>query len=110
MSYRNSPNGDLAAALRALPLAAPAQSAWPRLADAFAARQKRRRQARFAIPLAAAALLALAFGLARLQVATPPQAPATLATNEAPHGGTAALIARNQGLQAMLRGFDSRNA
>jgi len=112
MSYRNAPrDGDLAAAMRALPLAAPAGSEWPRLAEAFAARARRRRQARYAVAFATAAVLALAVGLGRLQLAQPVTgtSPATVATATTSEGN-AALIARNQELQAMLRGFAAQNA
>jgi hypothetical protein len=110
MSYRNSPEGgDLAAALRALPLVAPTQSEWPRLSEAFAARARRRRTTRWSAVFATAAVLALAVGLGRLQLAE--RAPdAQVATATPVQGGTDALIARNQELQAMLRGFDVRSA
>jgi hypothetical protein len=110
MSFRNSPEGgDLAAALRALSLATPSSSAWPQLAAAFATRVRRRRQARFAVVFATAAVLALAVGLARLQVAGPATKVA-LATATPVADETDLLIARNQELQAMLRGFDVRSA
>ena len=110
MSYRNAPHGgDLAAALRALPLAAPAQSEWPRLSEAFAARARRRRNTRWTAVFAVAAVLALAVGLGRLQLAE--RAPdVALATATPAQDETDALIARNQELQAMLRGFDMQSA
>lgn len=108
ISYRNSPrDGDLAAALAALPLAAPVQPAWPQLAAAFEQRTRRKRQARFAMAFAAAAVLALAVGLGRMQLAQEaPGAGRAVATTA--DATTTNLIARNVEMQAMLRGFDTR--
>lgn len=110
ISYRNSPrDGDLAAALAALPLAAPAHSAWPQLAAAFEQRTRRKRQARFAIAFAAAAVIALAVGLGRMQLAAQLPGPGPAIATAKADDTTSNLIARNVEMQSMLRGFDTRS-
>src|SRR5262249_40655172 len=75
VNYRPS-DAALAAALRALPDAAPVPDLWPDLARSLDAR--RRRPRRYALPIALAASVALAFVLPKLanhDVAAPPSTP-----------------------------------
>jgi len=98
--YRNYPahRSDIpvAAALRALPLQAPARPAWPALAAALA---KRERQRRRHWPWALAASLALAVVLAGLLRTAPEQANADTASAADP---LPQLLAQSAQLEALI--------
>lgn len=115
-AFQSDDDPRLGAALRELPLAAPAGSAWPEMAAALAAQRKPARARGLLPALASAAVLALAVGLALKSPA--PEQPASVAagseqspagrdpTGEPTTGASSDLIARNRELEMMLRGID----
>jgi hypothetical protein len=102
----------LAAALRALPEAAPVPDLWPDLAKALA-EQKRPRRRRWAIPLAAAAALAIALLVPKLAMHERTQAPIafTPATTAPPMTDTdelASLHERSRTLERWIAAVSAR--
>jgi hypothetical protein len=106
----------LAAALRALPEHAPMPDLWPDLAKALAAR-KRPRWRRFAIPLAAAAALAIALLVPRLatresvqtQIASTTTPPAHVTANAATDADElASLHDRSRSLERWIAAVSAR--
>lgn len=97
---------EFARALAALPTPPAPADGWQRLQGTLAAR-RRRTGLRLAVPLAAAALLALALAPSWQRQAAPPAPPAIATVAADPTAGHGALddaIAANQALEAALRG------
>ena len=97
---------EFARALSALPTPPAPADGWQRLQGTLAAR-RRRTGLRLAVPLAAAALLALALAPSWQRQAAPPAQPAIATVTADPAAGHGALddaIAANQALEAALRG------
>lgn len=94
----HDPGLPIAEALRQLPLETPDRSAWPRLQQQLAARQRKPR-VRWPFALAAAAVLALA-ALLPGRIATPPAAPDPVASVAAPD--VDALMAESARLEHLV--------
>jgi hypothetical protein len=105
-------DGTLAAALRALPDAAPQPDLWPALAQSLQQRRRRPRAWRYALPAALAAGIAFALLLPRTPAPTPqaPVATTSAATASAPQPAApkddlAELRRRSQALQDWIGTF-----
>lgn len=104
--FSPDPNRDFARALAALPTPAPPADGWQRLQGTLAAR-RRRAWLRRGVPLAAAALLALALAPQWQRPAPVATEVATGTQGQGASVGTSELaqaIAANQALEAALRG------
>lgn len=102
----------LAAALRALPDAAPPPEGWERLSARIARRHRARTRLRVALPAALAAGVAIALAMPHLWPAHAPQPSAPRVAQQAPapahasEAGLAALRTRSQHLQEWVRTLD----
>jgi hypothetical protein len=114
--HRMKEDGSLAAALRAMPSAAPPRHAWQQLASRIARRRRIRTALRFAVPAAMAAGIALAFVWPRAAVrlgmptARPVAATAPSSPQAPGDAGLAALRAHSQQLQQWVGKLDHDGA